>query len=515
MQKGMLKNKSRILGLLLLFFNITAIAQVPSQNEFIRDFDSLVAIIREMDPRLQSWKDLAGIDILKEIEKQRKYVDTITSTNDFMALINATLQKCLDGHASVVPPAVFQYMLEQLPAPEQQHLSGMIDSMQLQQADRNFNNLVEYQNSLSSDASGRPFRVQHRYINGNYVLTNTFKTEHKVFACGWKVQSLNHIDLYDSLSRILSSGSNMPKFDLNNRRFYSNNYLTNKFLLNDTVYVDFRDENENIKHLTVFPGQKSRLKGIKLVSLYDNAVIKLFRKYNMLYIRLNEMVLNDKFMKKLSHFCRNKKFTLVVINISGNYGGDDAVWQKIMSMFIHDTISYEYRLGFKNSALTRKYLGIGEYQKCLKMQLWTGEEFLAKKYRETIVPSENHVSGSPKIYLIHDENIFSSAGSFRAFSNCSDQITSIGFSTGWMGGFGATPFYFILPETKILIRLDCGIDLTDADSSAKLFQKDEVEVSQTLEWYYNRNVAYDRNSLRRLLTFPPFLKVLQLEGFVN
>ena len=168
----------------------------------------------------------------------------------------------------------------------------------------------------------------------------------------------------------------------------------------------------------------------------------------MLYIRLNEMVLNDKFMKKLSHFCRNKKFTLVVINISGNYGGDDAVWQKIMSMFIRDTISYEYILGFKNSALTRKYLGIGEYQKCLKMQLWTGEEFLAKKYRETIVPSENHVSGSPRIYLIHDENIFSSAGSFRAFSNCSDQITSIGFSTGWMGSFGATPFYFSSPKQK-------------------------------------------------------------------
>ncbi len=125
------KYKSQIFGFLLLFFNITAIAQVPSQKEFISDFDSLVAIIRELDPRLQSWKDLAGIDIRKEIEKQRKYVDTITSTNDFMALINATLHKCLDGHASVVPPAVFQYMLEQLPAPEQQHLSIVIISSKI------------------------------------------------------------------------------------------------------------------------------------------------------------------------------------------------------------------------------------------------------------------------------------------------------------------------------------------------------------------------------------------------
>ena len=515
MQKRSLQHKSTILGFLVLIVNIASIAQLPTHQAFLNDFDSLVSIIKAVDPRLQSWKALADLDIEKEIENQRRYVDTINSTNDFMVLINATLQKCLDGHASIVHPAVVEYLLEQLPASERQHLLTMIDSEQLQQAGRTFNNLLEYQNTISIDSPGRPFRVQQKYINGHYLLTNTFKTENKVFANGWKVQSVNNIDVYDSLSRILSSGSVMPKFDLKNKRFYSNNYIRNQFLLNDTLYADFLDENDHVKQLTVFPGQKSRLKRVKFISLFDKSVIKYFRKYNMLYIRFNEMVLEDKFMKKLSHFCQTKKFSLVIINISDNYGGDDAAWQKIMSMFIMDTVSYEYKLGFKNAPLIRRYLGAGEYQKCSKGKLWTGEEFLIRNYKETIVPSDRHRSASPKVYLIHDENIFSSAGSFRAFANSSDQLTSIGFPTGWMGGFGATPFYFILPETKILIRLDCGIDITHAGSPAELFQKDEIEVEQTLDWYYNKNIAFDRNSLSRLLTFPPFRKVLMLEGFLK
>jgi hypothetical protein len=79
-----------------------------------------------------------------------------------------------------------------------------------------------------------------------------------------------------------------------------------------------------------------------------------------------------------------------------------------------------------------------------------------------------------------------------------------------MGGFGSTPWYFKLPGTGIIIRIEPAIDMTGLTRLEDVFPKDDIRIEQTLDWYYQKNIAFDRNSLKTLKEFPPFQEALRI-----
>jgi hypothetical protein len=230
----------------------------------------------------------------------------------------------------------------------------------------------------------------------------------------------------------------------------------------------------------------------------------------MLYIRLTEMSLEDGFIEKIVEETRTKEISSAVINISGNYGGDDSAWKKVLSVLLKDTLYFNYSLGYKENETMKKQLGPGVEQLERKYFPLTGERFITTKVFDTIMPLGSSQDKPLRIFLIHDEDVYSSASALLALANQIDKITSIGFQTGWMGGFGSTPLYFKLPGSGIIIRIEPAIDLTSLTKLEDVFPNDDIRIEQTLNWYYQKNIAYDRNSLKTLKEFPPFQEILKI-----
>ena len=222
------------------------------------------------------------------------------------------------------------------------------------------------------------------------------------------------------------------------------------------------------------------------------------------------MSLEDGFLEHIIEEIKTKEIALSVINISGNYGGDDSAWKMVLSILLKDTLHFNYSLGYKDNEIIKKQLGPGVEQLERKYLPNTGERFITTKIFDTIVPLGSTKNKPSNIFIIHDEDVYSSAGALLALANQTDKITSIGFPTGWLGGFGSTPFYFKLPGTGIIIRIEPAIDLTSLAKLDDVFPQDDVRIDQTLNWYYQKNIAYDRNSLKTLKEFPPFQEILKI-----
>jgi len=497
-------------AIILFGLDLIVYSQNPNNVKYFHDYDSLISIIKKVDPRLELWRKIAGVDILQELNNQRKYLDTIKNENEFTIFINSSFSKCLDGHSSVVPPEIIEYTINQLPAKEKTMFLENFDTTDLQKLKNQFSKYLAYQDSLQFLIKERDFRIQCRYVDGRYYLTNTFITKKEIFQKGWEIIKLDEISLPDSLSVILGKGSSMPKWDYRNKRFYSNKFILGRLRSKKPVKIVFEDHQGTNHALEVHPDQKSKLKNIKYLSLYDQSTVKYFKEHKMLYIRLTEMSLEDGFLENIIEEIKTKEIDLAVINISGNYGGDDSAWKMVLSILLKDTLHFNYSLGYKDNEIIKKQLGPMVEQLERKYLPFTGERFITTKIFDTIVPLESTKNKPSKIFIIHDEDVYSSAGALLALANQTDKITSIGFPTGWLGGFGSTPFYFKLPVTGIIIRIEPAIDLTSLAKLDDVFPQDDVRIDQTLNWYYQKNIAYDRNSLKTLKEFSPFQEVLKI-----
>lgn len=499
-----------ITAIILFALDLIVYSQKTNNDQYFHDYDSLISIIKNVDPRLEIWKKIAGVDILQELNNQRKYLDTIKNKNEFTIFINSTLSKCLDGHSSVVPPEIIEYTINQLPAKEKRFFLENFDTTDLQKLKNQFSKYLAYQDSLQFLIKERDFRIQCRYVDGRYYLTNTFITKKEVFPKGWEIIKLDDISLPDSLSVLLGNGSSMPKWDYRNKRFYSNKFILGRLRSKKPVKIVFADHQGTNHALEVHPDQKSKLKNIKYLSLYDQSTVKYFKEYKLLYIRLTEMSLEDGFIEKIIEVSKKNEICSTVINISGNYGGDDAAWKTLLSVLLKDTLYFNYSLGYKENETIKRQLGPGVVKLERKYFPFTGERFITTKISDTIVPVELSQNRPLKIFIIHDEDVYSSAGALLSLANQTNKITSIGFPTGWLGGFGSTPLYFKLPGTGIIIRIEPAIDLTSLTKLEDVFPKDDIRIEQTLNWYHQKNIAYDRNSLKTLREFPPFQEILKI-----
>jgi len=243
-----------------------------------------------------------------------------------------------------------------LPFNERKLFFNNFDTSGLQKLKVQFLNYLVYQDSIQFLLKQRDFRIQCRYINGRYYLTNSFITRNEIFRKGWEIIKFNEISLPDSLSAILGKGSSMPKWDYRNKRFYTNKYILGQLRINKPCKIVFADQQGTNHALVVYSDQKSKLKNIKYLSLYDQSTVKYFKKFKMLYIRLTEMSLEDGFVDKIIEVSKKNEITSTVINISGNNGGDDSAWKMLLSILLKDTLYFNYTLGFKENAAIKKYL---------------------------------------------------------------------------------------------------------------------------------------------------------------
>lgn len=167
-------------------------------------------------------------------------------------------------------------------------------------------------------------------------------------------------------------------------------------------------------------------------------------------------------------FDENSKASNIIIDLQGNRGGNSAVWmQGIVSYLISNSVLEENFYGFKDGYYNKYLWGANTpvdfgYQKISENELIESMPSLILselsnldfyKSEHVYLPLENSICYTGTLWLLIDENNYSSADAFAAFCKSTEFAVLVGTTTGGNGA-GGQPYTFTLPKSGLLIYYD-------------------------------------------------------------
>lgn len=493
-----------------------------TKQQMYDDFDFFLKIIKDVNPQIEFRKEVQSLDIIQELNKLRKNIDTITNSFEFFNLIFYALNICQDGHISLVYPEDVKYVLllhpENLPENERKGLLYYVDTNKINTGNKY---ILAWNNYLQKKIKPISAILPFYYINGDYVSITSFKYKEHKFPKGIKLIKCNSEDIHNVVNQKISKDYNLLKWDDKNKRFFMDRFIpTNSLFLSDTLKLTLYDENKKKIYNECFSlSDNCKWLHISKLGCYfddNNTGAKYFSKGHVLYIRLESMEMQDALViiDEIKKNASTNKIKKVIINIRNNFGGNDLAWVTILQAIIDKPIINNYKMVIKKSETNLKYLNITDDKiKIEKIPFLKGNEYIIYNYGEdTIKPSKESIMYSGNIYLLQNRNVYSSAGALSALALYTDRIVSIGENSGWVGGLGVTPFYFMLRNSNIVFRISPSLDITNVKNNNDFLNRVEIKQDITINDYFNGLKSIKPESKHYLYKKNPlFIKALQLQ----
>ena len=402
----------------------------------------------------------------------RNELEATSDTLKFMTILKRVLNLTLDLHSSIVRFSEPASILDYLPLSEKRGFLEQVDTTRKNEG-------LKYMHCIDKYPRYNYTRVPIKYINGDYYTFFTIKTDSFSIPIGSKLTHINKIDVHsfvkDNIDLLVG-----VSYDLKYKKFCAERLilLSNTMKLNSLQFCDTANEKydlslENNKQFTV---PENPFLTINLVK------VKYFKKIKTLYIRLFAMKSSEDHIKLIRKYAKRKQIDNIIIDIRSNYGGNDEVWREIFEEIITYPFVQERTIAIQASNLSKKIFQISD---TTNTKLFLGEKYqvLNSESGGSFIPSTTSISFVPKVLLIFDEYIFSSAVSCATVATDSEKFLTVGVPLRKPIGVGPTPSYIMLPKTGIIIRIDLSIDITNVFSIEDLFLKPNFEVKYTLEDY--------------------------------
>ncbi len=477
----------------------TSALPVLTQAQMYQDFDYLVYIIENVNPQLCIKKKITDSDILAELKLMRNEVKDCKNTEDFVFLINKTLTLMQDGHCYFLAagPSLMPYKIAQ-------NLYGLTDSIA-------YNNTVKYLNLIETKEKKRKFWLSIKYYNGEYYLARTFNYNNKVYEAVGKLIECDGENIHSFVQKLTKYRFHL-QWDKQNKRYYSTNFYCAFIFMNKNSFTLSVITKDNKKLTDTFNIEQSANGESQYQYSFGKVKVK-YSKYiekdKILYIRLKKMAFENIKLDEINEVANNKKINKVIIDIRRNTGGNDKVWENLLARLIDKPLIYNTKILVKNTDIIKqKYykerINTNKTEKC---KLLDNEDFIILwNGNDTIKPDSKSIKFKGKIYLLQDEEIYSSSLALSCVAARSNKIVSIGKTTGWIGGRGITPLAFTLPNTKLIFTIAPSIDATNI-KNINDFWKDTVEVPVNIPLeYYIKNINQDKADLEN---DPYYQKVLE------
>jgi hypothetical protein len=238
-----------------------------------------------------------------------------------------------------------------------------------------------------------------------------------------------------------------------------------------------------------------------------------------------EINLGDSISHHFKKISKKNNIKAIIIDIRGNGGGSDLTYSNFLNKVIKKPLETDIIVGRLLSQINCKYLGITKDSilkyphLSLKLNnvptLKSPKMFYIKmlKYKHT-TPDSIQYPFEGKIYILQDRFIYSSALNLSNLAFNSEQLISIGENPNLLGGLQTVPIAICLPYSKIFMRIEPQIDLTNIKTKAEIFQNNvEYPVSYPVEFIHERATTNEDALGKDFLYFkdPMAKKVLELE----
>jgi hypothetical protein len=472
----------------LLFAACTMFGQAStrlSKTQMYQDFDTLVATMYKVSPHLPVKQDLWHYDAKKHLSILRRNIDTISTDLSFYILLESALNLAQDLHTSLL-------------------------RQESDWALKQYNELKKIRNSFK-------FSIGNIYNQGKYFISDPFLINGDTIAIGTQITHVNNEPIDNYLKKRLHTTDGIA-YDLDKNKFYYCGLFKNtETLFQDSIKITLRQSGSS-KSYTV--STRKFTKYLPSTRYSDTTRVEYWEAEKIIYIRLTDMepeftpFINAKLAKiKTDQLSIDK----IIIDIRGNGGGQDNVWQNLYAELIANPITYDLKIDdYNNAVLSKEKVESFGFE---NVKIEKEKSRLLKRYsfytilntKETIAPSPTSLMFKGKIFLLA-EGHYSSAGSAVsvASSDPTDNLISVGRKTGYFLGVGFSPQAFVLPHSKLKYRIAPSIEVSNTHKLADLMQdKIEISIPYDLQYYQNKFEYKGEASEREfLIKFDPFIKAV-------
>ncbi len=429
-------------------------------KQMYEDYDSLVSIIKGVNPQLAVRKQVTGLDILQELTELRSTIDD-SNTQQFYNIIRQALTLCQDGHAGILPSFYFSDV-ETIRA-------AYPDSL----TEEAIHHTKIYSAYLDSLRDLKQLGIPIQYIDGKYRVTQDFDYQDRTIQADTEITQCNDQEVHSFVQSL--TNQLFLRWDYENQQFYHEDFLSAfDLILNRYAMITFRQRDGSefeqkfdlYNRLQVEPKVEKR----KAVRFLDDS--------QTLYVRVPLMNVQDTsfYINEITSFS-NHAIEKVVVDIRDNRGGSDLVGEQIIELLIDEWFYAEIvllaRLSPTVADRLQQDLSIAEVVQVPFLD--SAQYWKIFHFYKNVFPRPESIRHSGPIYILQNENIFSAAGTLAAYAEYSDQIISVGHPTGRLLGKGTTPFIFQLPNSKLLFRMEPLIDYSGVEDAKDIFH-DNVEL---------------------------------------
>lgn len=440
-----------------------------TKGQMYEDFDYLTDLIESTNPYLDVKKHLFEYSILDSIIFCRTQIEKCASFTDFQLIIKRVLNTCIDGHSVMVSPYPYPKI-----------------------------NLF----------------IPLTYVEGNYYIKRDFTIDSVEFKTGSKLIAINgNSNIHSEIEGQVMSRYLM-RWDNKVKQFYSESfYLSDEYIHQGTITLDFEIENDTIQHTFEFDD----VIDIAPFNAPDEKRIEYFESENILYIRVPEMAWHDGkfFRKQIPKIAKGQEIKTIVIDVRYNMGGSSLVGRNIFRSILPESLEFATRMaGNSDRHISGRYKSQHGFNKISSTEFIDGLDSIEVmsfiNETEEIKPYRKSIRHSGNIYIIGNEHIYSAGGAIFMFANHSntDNIYSIGTPTGWFLGEFTDPIHYSLPNSKLEIKIGPSMSLSNVnDWSNIMLDSYDFTISPSVEnyllFYSQSEKCFNKEYL---LTLDPYFK---------
>ena len=458
---------------------------VPELNkiQMYADFDTLISIMERCNPQYLLRKKVTGYDMLTEMKAQRIHIENCDNTLDFIKLVKKVTSLSLDPHCSAGGSLVWHY--------QKSFFKKDIEINEITKEDFGIN--FHYEHDI--------FRkylpmINLIYIQGKYFLKHTttfFNGEDSVsLPVGTEIVTFNQQPVEDIQNTVRDWYS---CWDYQNNRYYH----PMLYIINTQNYIGFNLNNDTITEYLF-----DKFSQIKNNTYKKGYLVKWLEKDSIIYITIPEMQYVKDWLKQLKsellHY-KKKPVQSVIIDIRGNWGGNDQVWEDVLGMVCKTSIEFpSCFITTMDSEVIKRTVPLNiepiiekENQKRIFECIDSQFTFRVRtEYMDTIKNHKRNLGYKGVIYILVDEDVYSSAGAFKSLNTKTNRIKTIGMPTGKVLGRGLNPSVFVLPNSRFIFRMELVLDAAGT-SKAEDFYHDHIDykIIPSIE-YYKYWHAFDR-----------------------
>lgn len=471
-----------------------------SNAQMYADFDTMVSSLAQISPQIEIRQKVTEVDVFEQIAQYRRQIEDVKDTEQFAMLIRKALNTCQDGHTGILWGGYF-------PDEASYKKIGISeDAIRL---------LPIYDSLILNWLAKKKINLKLKYINGHYYNLADFSLQNQRYPAGLQLVACNGTNINEYVHS-LNNSKRMMRWDFKNKHYYSEDFYNSYHLSEkDVLRLSFQDNNgSTIVGDFRLSDSLTFIKPI-IQSIDTTRRVAFFSEQKLLYIKIPEMIGVDYYLTEISRHAANSEIKKIVIDIRDNPGGGDNVWMEVLSKIIPQPIVYQDLLLCINSPVMReRYPDYAANWRKTTIPFLTDTRYsVYYSGPATIEPHATSLKFKGRIYVIQNENIYSSAGSLAAVAAIDSNIISVGCPTGRLLGKGINPLVFELPNSKILYRIEPVIDFMNTKQVADAFHdKVEMPVELSLKEQLDRLLGKDLYSQEYLISTDPVFKKILAQG---